>query len=146
MHLLQALQERCRAVGVGLHFGARIDPAVLDARFPDADIIVAADGINSPIREQFKAEFKPTLAIKSNRFCWMGSTPPDAGVQLLLPRDAARRDLRPYLPVRARPLDLGLRDGRGLLAGHSFSEDDEAGSRDRLAGIFAAELRGTRCC
>ncbi len=142
MHLLRALQERCRAVGVGLHFGARIDPAVLDARFPDADIIVAADGINSPIREQFKAEFKPTLAIKSNRFCWMGSTRPMREFNYFFretPYGVICAHTYQYEPGRSTWV---FEMDEACWQGHGFSEDDEAGSRDRLAGIFAAELQG----
>src|SRR5688572_11030224 len=53
MTLLQILQGRCREVGVELSFSDRIEPAALEQRFADSDIIVAADGINSPIREHF---------------------------------------------------------------------------------------------
>ena len=142
MHLLQALQERCRAVGVDLHFGARVDPADLDTRFPDSDIIVAADGINSPIREHFKAEFKPTLAIKSNRFCWMGSTRPMREFNYFFretPYGVICAHTYQYEPGRSTWV---FEMDEACWQGHGFSEHDEAGSRDRLADIFAAELQG----
>src|SRR5262249_8455579 len=41
--LLQLLQARARGLGVDLQFGVEIDPHAL----PDADLVVAADGINS---------------------------------------------------------------------------------------------------
>ena len=74
--LLRILQERCREEGVRLHFEARIAPEELESRFADSDVILAADGINSPIREHYRDAFKPTRSLKSNRFCWMGSTRP----------------------------------------------------------------------
>ena len=76
MRLLNILQERCREVGVALHFGERIDPADIDQHFADSDLILAADGINSPVREHWSAEFQPTVVWKENRFCWMGSARP----------------------------------------------------------------------
>lgn len=71
--LLQLLQERCREEGVNLHFEANVDDL---SQFADSDIIVAADGINSAIRESHAAEFGTKTEMKSNRFVWMGSTRP----------------------------------------------------------------------
>ena len=142
MHLLRALQERCRAVGVGLHFGARIDPACLDDRFPEADIIVAADGINSPIREHFKADFKPTLTVKSNRFCWMGSTRPMREFNYFFretPHGVICAHTYQYEPGRSTWV---FEMDEACWQGHGFVEHDETDSRDRLAAIFAAELQG----
>lgn len=71
--LLQLLQQRCREEGVNLHFEANVDDL---SKFADSDIIVAADGINSAIREKFAADFGTRTEMKSNRFVWMGSTRP----------------------------------------------------------------------
>ena len=71
--LLMLLQERGRALGVKFRFGSEI----LDlAAFADSDLIVAADGINSGVRERHRNHFKPTLDMRPNRFTWMGSTRP----------------------------------------------------------------------
>ncbi len=71
--LLMLLHERCRALGVKLHFSD--DVKSLDA-FADADLIVAADGINSFVREQNRAHFGTSVDLRPNRFAWMGSTKP----------------------------------------------------------------------
>src|SRR5215213_6956908 len=47
--LLLILQERARDLGVGLVFGAEVAG---EEEFGDADLIVAADGINSVLRER----------------------------------------------------------------------------------------------
>jgi anthraniloyl-CoA monooxygenase len=70
--LLLLLQERARAVGVELEFRREAAPE----DFPDADLIVAADGIHSPIRERWREHFEPELDLRPNRFTWMGSTRP----------------------------------------------------------------------
>ena len=71
--LLRLLQERCRSLGVKLHFGAEVDDL---AAFADSDLIVAADGINSRVRERFRDHFQPQVDVRPNKFSWMGSTRP----------------------------------------------------------------------
>ena len=71
--LLQLLQQRCREEGVNPHFEANVDDL---SQFADSDIIVAADGINSGIREKYINDFGTKTELKSNRFVWMGSTRP----------------------------------------------------------------------
>lgn len=71
--LLQLLQQRCREEGVNLHFEANVDNL---SQFADSDIIVAADGINSAIRDKFAEDFGTRTELKSNRFVWLGSTRP----------------------------------------------------------------------
>ncbi len=78
VHLLTILQERCRELGVTLNFEERIDPATIETRFADSDMVLVADGINSAIRDAYKGPdgFDVTMSTRSNRFCWMGSTRP----------------------------------------------------------------------
>lgn len=71
--LLQLLQQRCTEEGVNLHFEANVDDL---SQFSDSDYIVAADGINSQIREQFAAEFGTKIVLQQNKFVWLGSTKP----------------------------------------------------------------------
>ncbi len=68
--LLMLLHDRARALGVELLFNQEAAPE----DFPDADLIVAADGINSTIRTRSEAHFQPYTDLRPNRFAWMGST------------------------------------------------------------------------
>ena len=70
--LLQLLQQRCLEEGVNLHFEHHIE----DVTTLKADYIVACDGINSGIRNQFEAEFGTKTELKKNKFVWLGSTKP----------------------------------------------------------------------
>lgn len=74
--LLDILQTRCRGVGVRLHFEQAVDAASVEARFADRDIVVVADGVNSPIRQRFASEFGVSIIEQRNRFAWLGSTRP----------------------------------------------------------------------
>src|SRR5690606_29933012 len=67
--LLELLQQRCREEGVGLHFEHNVTDL---SAFADSDIILAADGINSAIREQFAEHFGTQISMQRNKFVWMG--------------------------------------------------------------------------
>jgi anthraniloyl-CoA monooxygenase len=74
--LLAILQERCRAVGVTLVFGAdAVDDRALALEY-DADLIIAADGIHSAIRARHAATYLPTVEQRACRFVWLGTTHP----------------------------------------------------------------------
>lgn len=74
--LLQILQRRAAALGVAVHFGVTIDPAEIETRFAASDVVVAADGVNSRIRQHFAEAFAPSITPTRNKFVWMGSTRP----------------------------------------------------------------------
>jgi anthraniloyl-CoA monooxygenase len=69
--LLMLLQERARSLGVALVFQHEVNDL---AALGDPDVIVAADGINSQIRERYAEHFRPHFDWRSNKFCWLGST------------------------------------------------------------------------
>jgi anthraniloyl-CoA monooxygenase len=69
-HLLNLLQARCEALGVDLRFEQEVDS---DLDFPDADLIIASDGINSKIRTAYAAHFRPDIVVRPNRFIWLGT-------------------------------------------------------------------------
>jgi anthraniloyl-CoA monooxygenase len=74
VELLQLLQARCRALGIGLHFEREI--ADIPRLAAESDLLIGADGINSRVRETYKDAFRPTIEWRKNRFVWLGSTKP----------------------------------------------------------------------
>ncbi len=71
--MLQMLHERCRELGVELHFEAEFSPEDVNTRFADADVIVAADGLNSKIRNSDLETFECEIDVRSNKFVWLGT-------------------------------------------------------------------------
>ncbi len=69
--LLQLLQGQACAVGAELIFG---EPVSAVEELGDADLIVAADGINSVVRRVFEGDFKTSLSYGDNKFVWFGTT------------------------------------------------------------------------
>jgi anthraniloyl-CoA monooxygenase len=72
--LLKILGRRARSLGVEIRYQTEISP--LDPMLHDADLVVVADGINSPIREAFADRFEPSVDLRPNVFSWMGSSRP----------------------------------------------------------------------
>src|ERR1700683_2173585 len=68
--LLNILQARCEALGVELVFNREVDS---DLEFPDADLIIASDGVNSKIRNRYRDAFRHDLVMRPKRFIWLGS-------------------------------------------------------------------------
>ncbi len=72
--LLAILHERCRELGVTLTFEHEL-PADLDALVAaeHPDLVIAADGINSRIRERYAASFQPDTDLRHCRYVWLGT-------------------------------------------------------------------------
>ncbi len=69
LELLGILQARATSVGVALHFDTL---ASLD-QLTGYDLIVAADGLNSPVRRTFEGDFGTSLSYSTNKFAWYGT-------------------------------------------------------------------------
>jgi anthraniloyl-CoA monooxygenase len=68
--LLEILQARCEAVGVELVFDTEVQS---DADFPDADLVIASDGLNSRIRAKYASTYEPDVDTRQCRFVWLGT-------------------------------------------------------------------------
>ncbi|CAL94551.1 bifunctional salicylyl-CoA 5-hydroxylase/oxidoreductase [Azoarcus olearius] len=68
--MLNILQDRCVELGVELVFEKDVDS---DLEYPDADLIIASDGINSKIRNRYNEVFKPDIVTRPNRYIWLGT-------------------------------------------------------------------------
>ncbi|MDP0927698.1 bifunctional salicylyl-CoA 5-hydroxylase/oxidoreductase [Paracoccus onubensis] len=69
--LLLLLQERARELGVELRFETEVESAADYAR--DYDLVVACDGVNSRIRQEYAAQFKPDIDLRACKFVWLGT-------------------------------------------------------------------------
>jgi anthraniloyl-CoA monooxygenase len=74
--LLQILQARAHALGVELRFECDVSSLGDLERLglAGADVIVAADGVNSTVRRELAQHFEPSLDVRTARFVWLGTT------------------------------------------------------------------------
>jgi anthraniloyl-CoA monooxygenase len=69
--LLNLLQNRASELGVHQTFQHEVTD---DAAFADADLVIAADGVNSGVRRRHAAVFEPDIDVRRCRYIWLGTT------------------------------------------------------------------------
>ena len=70
--LLDILAARAEELGVGLHYDTEFGPEL--AEWVDYDLVIAADGVNSRVRDRYADHFGVDIQVRANKFCWLGTT------------------------------------------------------------------------
>ncbi len=73
VQLLEILNRRALALGCIIEDGVEVDDARLDELRAEADLVLAADGVNSQIRTRFAEQFLPSVDLRRCRFTWLGT-------------------------------------------------------------------------
>ena len=68
--LLDILADRARDLGVRIEYGIEVTAI---SGLPEADLVVAADGVNSQVR-QGSTDFSTDEAVGRNKYIWLGTT------------------------------------------------------------------------
>ncbi len=71
--LLEILEARCDELGVEIRHGVEVEGS---RPHPEADLVVASDGVNSAVRAAHAASFGPHIDERPNRFVWLGTSKP----------------------------------------------------------------------
>jgi anthraniloyl-CoA monooxygenase len=71
--LLDILQRRCVELGVTFEFEREVSDL---EPWAGADLILAADGVNSIVRSRYAEHFQPRIDVRPNKFVWLGTTFP----------------------------------------------------------------------
>jgi anthraniloyl-CoA monooxygenase len=137
--LLLILQERCRELGVGLHFEHEV-ASVKD--LGRADLILGADGVNSRVRKELSNHFQPEVDWRKCKFCWLGTDKSlEAFTFVFKPTDVG------LFQVHAYPFEGGLstwivecREEVWRQAG--LEQADETQTVAFCEALFAEELQG----
>ena len=136
--LLQILQDRCRAVGATLRFETEI---TLDA-VRSADLVVAADGVQSAVRTALAERVKPTIGWGATHFCWLGTTKPLTAFTFVF-----RENEHGYFAVHAYPFEKNLSTwivecGHDTWVRAGLDKATEAETTAYVARLFADHLEG----
>ncbi|MDQ3985205.1 MAG: FAD-dependent monooxygenase [Actinomycetota bacterium] len=73
MTLLELLQERCTDLGVQMNFQTEIAD---HGEWSDFDLVVGADGVHSPLRQELSDHLRPAIAEGATRYIWFGTDRP----------------------------------------------------------------------
>ena len=140
LRLLKILQGRAEQLGVQLHFRTEVND--VEALRTSADLLVAADGVNSTVRRQYEEQFKPILDFRPNRYIWYGTNQLFHGLTLTFRGNEAgvfaahsykfSQDTSTFI-VECDPLTW---------SGAGFDKLDDQQTRNYLAEVFQRDLHG----
>ncbi len=139
LKLLQLLQARARDVGAELTFDTVI-PSV--AELGDADLILAADGVNSVVRRGFEGDFGMSLSYLPNKFAWYGVERPfDTLTQTFIETEYGPFNAHHYRYAPNMSTFL-VECGRETWLRAGFATMNEEDSAAKCAALFAETLDG----
>ncbi|MBP9890388.1 MAG: FAD-dependent monooxygenase [Planctomycetes bacterium] len=139
--LLQILEAR--AVKLGTKVEHLVEVTDL-ARFKDADLIVACDGVNSRVRDMYAQTFKPSLDWRKCKFCWLGLSRRLPAFTFIF-----KENEHGLFQVHAYPFDdktstfiVECREEVWKMAG--LDKADEAATVAYMEKLFAEDLQGAK--
>ncbi len=140
LRLLKILQRRCEELGVHLNF--RNEIVDLDSLRADCDLLVAADGVNSVVRQSCKDSFRPELSVRPNKYIWYGTNQLFHGLTLTFRETPAGVfAAHSYKFDRATSTFIVECDPRTWRQG-GFAEMSDEETRACLGEVFAPDLNG----
>jgi anthraniloyl-CoA monooxygenase len=140
--LLRLLHERARSLGVELKFQNEVTD--IAALMRDADLVVAADGANSRVRETLAADFRPSVDLRPNKFSWMGSTRPFDAFTFFFRETPHGIFIAHCYQYEAGRSTWVMETDPKTFRRAGLDHLDEAASAKFLEGVFAEELAGHR--
>jgi anthraniloyl-CoA monooxygenase len=110
--LLDILTRRAEALGVAIEFEHELSD---ETELAGADVIVAADGINSTVRRRYGEHFQPDIDMRACKYIWLGTHRPFDAFYVLFRGKRERLVPGALLSVRDGMEHLHRRDdGRGV--------------------------------
>jgi len=137
--LLRVLQEQACAAGIDLLFEREITSL---AEVRDADLAVAADGLNSTARRLLGDRIRTTIDVRPNRFVWLGTTKPFPAFTFYFKNDSHglwRVHAYQYGPEQSTFI---VECGEATWKAAGMDRASEQQTADFLEGLFAEELDG----
>ncbi len=116
----------------------------MDCGLGTADLIVAADGVASRIRDRLSDQFEPHLDWRRNRFVWLGTTRPFPAFTFYFKESPAglwRVHAYQYAPGHSTFIVEGKEE---TWQASGLHEDDEQPTAAYLEQVFKDELQGHR--
>ncbi len=139
MRLLQILQRQAIDHGVELHFESDVEDI---ETLRDADLVIAADGVNSATRDRYAEHFQPDVDFRPNRFVWLGTTRPfDAFTFFFRETEHGLWRVHAYQYEDGKATFI-VEAREETWRASELPEHDEDAARDFCANLFAEELQG----
>ena len=138
--LLAILQQRARALGVEVRFETEADGIESLSGY---DLIVAADGVNSKVRNALGAEFRPDIHVGACKYTWLGTRQKfDQAFTFIFEETPAGWIWAHAYQFDADTATFIVECSEATWRGLGFDALDTDQTRARCAEIFARQLGG----
>ncbi len=139
LNLLRILQHACAEVGVVIHARQRVDTlAALDG----FDLVVAADGINSAIRQLHGDAFGTDVHHLTNHFAWYGVARAMRPSALVFRQTAVGHFVGHYYAYTESMSTFVAECDHATWSASGMAEMTDSERRRFMEAVFAAELQG----
>ena len=140
IQLLTILQQRAVQLNIELVFHHEVND--FESLRSDCDLLVAADGVNSGVRHQFRNQFEPSIDVRSHRYIWYGTHQLFHGLTLTFREsDAGIFAAHSYKFNRTTSTFIVECDAATASKAHFDALSDEE-TRAYVADVFARDLGG----
>ena len=140
LRLLKILQARCEQLGVEIRFRTEVNN--FEALKVDSDLVVAADGVNSFVRQAFSAAFRSGLSVRPNKYIWYGANHLFHGLTLTFHETAAGVCAAHSYKFDRTTSTFIVECDPQTWSNPRFEEKSEEETRADLAEVFATDLNG----
>jgi anthraniloyl-CoA monooxygenase len=140
IQLLKILQQRAEELGVVLEFRHEVND--YEALRSDCDLLVAADGVNSGVRNQYADQFEPSIDVRSHRYIWYGTDQLFHGLTLTF-RESGDGVFAAHSYKFNKTTSTFIVECDSETAGKAkFEEKSDEETRSYLAEVFRRDLAG----
>lgn len=140
LQLLKILQRRAEELGVRVHFRTEIHD--IDALRNDCDLLLAADGVNSTVRQRYADQFQPELDLRTNRYIWYGTNQLFHGLTLTFRENEAGVFAAHSYKFNSSTSTFIVECDPETWDSSGFADMADEQTREYLGDVFAADLNG----
>jgi anthraniloyl-CoA monooxygenase len=142
LRLLKILQTRCEELGIRIHF--RSEAGDIDALKRESDLLIAADGVNSTVRQKYAEHFRPSLSTRPNKYIWYGTNQLFHGLTLTFRENDAGVFVAHSYKFNQTTSTFIIECDQETWSRAGFAEMSDEDTREYLEKVFARDLQGDK--
>jgi anthraniloyl-CoA monooxygenase len=140
LQLLKILQRRAEQLGVEIEYRKEISD--IERLRNDCDLLVAADGVNSTVRQRYAEQLQPELDLRTNRYIWYGTNQLFHGLTLTFRENSAGVFAAHSYKFNTTTSTFIVECDPQTWANAGFEHMGDEETREYLAEVFARDLHG----
>ena len=140
LQLLKILQRRAEELGVEIEYRSEIQD--IEALRNDCDLLLAADGVNSTVRQRYAEKFQPELDVRTNRYIWYGTNQLFHGLTLTFRENDAGVFAAHSYKFNSSTSTFIVECDPQTWEKAGFAQLNDEQAREYLGNVFGADLNG----